>query len=240
MRVAVLLSGRVKSYESFLRVLENACKKHEIDVFISVNDTYSEFYETLKQRFGSFLKGLECTPYKLPEDWHYTHAGAKTLPYINAMSCFYNDENVFRMACEYADKNKILYDVYLRTRSDIDVATNDFPEFDSRVSEGLLFCVRPLWDPKLWFQDTDPTSATGCYGKTIHSEKLATADVGYGNRDAMSIYCGTYRNILKRVKEENGNYIVWFEPCLTIHLEESGYPWEFFTYTYEYSSNRRG
>lgn len=240
MKVAVLLSGRVKAYEPFLRVLENACKKHEIHVFISVNDNYSEFYEILKQRFGPYLKGLECTPYQLPEDWHYTHASSKTLPYVNALSCFYNDENAFRMACDYSDKNNIPYDIYIRTRSDIDIESNDFPEFDQRARNGILFGVRPPWNPRIWFQNTDPTSQSGCYGNPNHNDKFATADVAYGNRDAMSVYSSTYKHILKKIKEENGNYMIWFEPSLTVHLEESGYPWEFFDYTYMYTPNRTG
>ena len=38
MKLAVLLSGRIKQYEQFLHLLQRTGNKYEIHVFISVND----------------------------------------------------------------------------------------------------------------------------------------------------------------------------------------------------------
>jgi hypothetical protein len=242
MKIAILISGRAKIYNDFLKMLDK-CHEHELHIFISINDVQSEFYNILTTDFKKYLRGFVCTPYILPDNFYNCHKGTNILPYINAMSSFYNDKRAFDMACKYADENSFEYDIYLRTRTDIFINSEQLPEFDSRYKEGILFCVEPAFKPRLYYTENPESERKDgefhAYGNIKHHKIKATSDIAYGNRKAMSIYCGTYENMLIENERNNGNYFIWFEPCITTHLEDSGYPWEFFSYDYMYIEGRR-
>ena len=69
MRIAILLSGRVCKYKSFLELLENNKRNYEIDLFVSVNDEYNkniQFYDNFMNDFSYYLKDIYIRKYILP------------------------------------------------------------------------------------------------------------------------------------------------------------------------------
>ena len=156
MKLAILLSGRIKPYEHFLNLLFKIGNKYDIDVFISINDVYSFFYEKVKQDFGDYLKGFRCEEYNVPENfinvWYNKIEGhnnymlnqfEKQTAAYRSLSCFYNDKQCFNMATKYADDNNFVYDIYLRFRSDIIV--EDLPHFDiPKINENIICSVIPI------------------------------------------------------------------------------------------------
>ena len=67
MKIAVLLSGRITRINSFIELLKKEKDKYDIDIFISTNDVYSEYYEKLQKSLGTYLKGFNCTEYNVPD-----------------------------------------------------------------------------------------------------------------------------------------------------------------------------
>lgn len=258
MKIAILLSGRIKSYDNFLNILRK--KEKNIDVFISVNDIYSDFYKKVIEDFGDYLKGFYCKEYNVPLNfkniWYdkiddyfnpnLTQFGKNSAAY-RTLSCFYNDTCCFKMATNYADYHNFEYNIYLRFRSDIIV--DDFPYFDiSKVNQNILFSVIPFCkftmpitdnpNGEYKYYDEWKGDRYHYYGDTKHNGKYVTGDIAYGNRNTMSLYCCCYDYILKKNIENNGNYFICFECSLTTFLEDSEITWEFFEYDYKYVVNR--
>jgi len=215
MRLAVLLSGRIKKYEHFLNLLKKKENKYDIDVFISINDVYSNLYEEIKQQFKDYLKGFHCEEYNVPENfiniWYNKIEGhnnnlltqpEKQSATYRSLSCFYNDKYCFNMATKYADDNNFEYDIYLRFRSDIIV--DDFPIFDiPNVNENILFSVIPFYKFTLAITENPAgewkDGRYHCYGDVKHHGKNVTGDIAYGNRKTMSVYCYCYDYLLKKI-----------------------------------------
>ena len=250
MKLAILLSGRIKLYEHFLNLLKKIGNKYDIHVFISINDVYSDFYEKVRQEFGDYLKGFHCEEYNVPENftniWYnkveghhnpeLTHFEKSTAVY-RSLSCFYNDKYCFNMATKYADDNNFEYDIYLRFRSDIIV--DDLPIFDiPKMNEDVLFSVIPFSQFTLAITENIngewKNNRYHAYGDIKHHGKNVTGDIAYGNRKTMSVYCSCYDYILKKNDENKGNYFICFEYSVTTFLEDSEIKWNFFPYNYIY------
>jgi len=254
MRLAILLSGRINPYKEFLNLLKKVENKYDINVFISVNDVYSEFYKNVEKDFGNYLKGLHCEEYNVPENFmniyyskiegysHYllSEFEKDTVAY-RCLSCYYNDKYCFNMATKYADNNNFEYDIYLRFRSDIIV--DNLTNFNiSKINENILFCVIPFYKftltPTENINGEQINNAFYYYGDMKHYGKYVTSDIAYGNRKTMSIYCSCYDYVLKKNIENKGNYYIHFEYSMTTFLEDSGIIWKFFYYDYIYDRNR--
>ena len=239
MKLAVLLSGRIKQYEQFLHLLQRTGNKYEIHVFISVNDIYSDFYEKVQKLFGNYLKGFHCNEYIVPEN--FTNKWFNIPATYSTLSCLYNDKYSFNMATKFADDNNFSYDVYLRFRSDI-IATN-FPDFHTYdIDSNIIFSVVPFCKFVLLITDNpDGEVKDGTYyryGDIKHNGKKVTGDIAFGNRIAISTYCSCYDYVLKKNEENNGIYVIWFEFSTTTFLEDSDNEWRFFDYDYVYVDNR--
>jgi len=257
MRIAILLAGRITRYkERLIPLLEkynNENPNDIIDVFMSINDdyiVYYDYYEELKNNINikKWLKDIHIEKYKIPDNFnnigtktHFTNANrgsyADTMLY-NSLSCYYNDANVFRMATEYADKNNFDYDIYLRTRAE--VVSDRLPIFIQEKSENVLFCAIPIVNFKLYITD-NPNGAFiknkyHCYGPVKFHNKDIIAEIAYGNREAMKIYCSTYDYVLEQNKKTNGELFICNETTLTIsileNLETSKCNYQFFKYVY--------
>ena len=254
MKVSILLSGRINSYKYFLKLLSKIGEKYDVDVFISINDTYSDAYENIKQQFGKYLKGFQCEEYNVPDNfknvWYNKVEGMEN-PFIQkfekdsaayrTLSCVYNDTICFNMATKYADDNKFEYDVYIRTRSDIIV--NDLPNFDiDNIKNNVLFAVIPFSKFTMAITNNPRGEMINgrhhCYGDIKHHGKWVTNDIAYGNRNTMSTYCSCYDYVLQENEKNKGNYFICFENTITIFLEESGINWKFFDYKYIYDTMR--
>ena len=255
MRIALLLSGRVIRINSFIGLLKKEKDKYDIDVFISTNDVYSEYYAKLQQAIGIHLKGFKCTEYNVPDGFKniwYNHVDGinnymligyeKTTAAYRTLSSIYNDNQCFNMAKQYADTYNFEYDIYLRFRSDI--ICDSLPDFDiDGINNNILFSVIPV----NYFQLTPTDNPNGeinsnggyhYYGDMKHNRKYVTGDIAYGNRDTMEIYCSCYDYVIEKNNYHKGNYFICFEYTTTTYLEDSGVNWHFFNYKYDYLQNR--
>ena len=234
MKIAVLISGRAARYELCLLPLLQK-NKYEFDLFISVNDTHSKYYENMERDLEPWLKGCYVKPYRLPEGFKNTHPKSlrqsidgEFVPH-NTMSMFFNDMNAFQMATKYADENGFEYDAYLKYRSDL--IADDMPDIQKTV-ERKVFSVVPSCD----FTEPLVNRET----KTLGPEVPIVSDaVAYGNRDTMADYCDTYNFVLEINSDWDGDFPINFEQCVTEQVYDKGLPIERFNYPYKLDGNRR-
>jgi len=232
MRIAILISGRICRYEvCLLPILEK--EKYEIDLFVSVNDEFCDYYDEMKKELSPWLKGLYVKPYKFPDGFENNHIRSlrqvidgKYLPF-NTMSMFFNDMTAFNMATQYADDNNFEYDAYMKYRSDIIV--DNFPD------------IIKTDEIKIFSSKKDMTEALiDRKNKTfIHHVPIICDAVAYGNRKTMSVYCNTYNFVLEVNNEWDGNYPINFEQCVTHQIYDKEISIDRFEYFYMLDRNRR-
>ena len=247
MKIALLLSGRVTRYKECLIPLLYKTN-HDIDIFISVNDDDSEFYDNLKNDLKKWLKDIYIKKYEIPEDFNNTQTRKlfkkigrendvdKIL--LHSLSWYYNDTNVFNMAKNYADKNNFEYDIYFRTRSEI--ISYEFPNF---IKGDKLYCSIPVANYKLSICDNVEGEFIDrklhAFGELKFHNKDVIAEIAYGNRKNMEYYCSTYEYVLRKNKELNGNLFVCLEVCITMNINDKTDNYEFFKYTYDLDPLRK-
>jgi hypothetical protein len=260
MRVAVLLSGRVKKYKNFLKLLQKYASdntNNQIDVFISANDTWCEFYDTLKKHFGNLLKDINIEPYVIHPDFknniyltnqnitlkNWTHPTTTLYNMtFTSLSMLYNDQKSFNMAEKYAEHNNFQYDLYIRTRTDI--VHNSFPFVDMfcNLDKNILYSANPFNKYTLCITDNiDGEYRDGrfyCYDDVRYNNKSVTGDIAFGNKDNMNIYCNAYNYYLEKNKQKNGNVYIIHECAVTVYLYDIGVNWEMFEFDYVYETNR--
>ena len=228
MRVAVLISGRAARYEVCLyNILQK--RKYDYDLFISVNDEPCKYYDIMKEKLSPWLKGLEVSPYTIPNDFKNSHkdsvtqcVNGKFVPQ-NVMSMYFNDMKAFNMATEYADNNGFEYDVYLKYRSDLIV--DDMPNFE-KTDDYKIYSAVPSCD---------------FTRKTIDGVEVPIVcdAIAYGNRESMECYTDTYNFVLDMNERFGGDYMLHFETCLTQNVYYKNVPVERFNYPYKLDGNRR-
>jgi hypothetical protein len=252
MRVAILLSGRVKKYNNFLKLLKEYVNKYEIHVFISVNDTWSEFYDILKRQFGDLLKDIHVEPYIIHSDFsNNKYLRTHVLPQMtyntymmtyNTLSMLYNDQKCFSMVEKYSEENNIQYDIYVRTRSDIIHTSFPFVDYFCNLDKNILYCINPLNKFTLAITDNPNDEYRNgrfhVYGNTQYNGKFVTNDISFGNKDNMNIFCNAYNYYLEMNKKENGNIFIIYENAVTVYLLDIGVNWSFFEFDYQYELNR--
>lgn len=239
MLIAVLISGRVNSYENFYKLLEKT-SNHTVHLYISVNEEeeeYKEFYEKFKNKFCKYIKKINIEKYELPDNFRNCNTDVimNSPTFYRTLSCFYND----MMAMKFAKESLIDYDIYLRFRTDIIV--DSFPSFET-YKKDKLYCVDPLCKFTLAITDNPygefKNGRRYCYGNTAYNGVYVTGDIAYGSKELMDKYCNCYDYILEQNAKNYGNYFICFEYCLTTYLYDIGINWEMFEYNYIYCENR--
>lgn len=243
MKIAILISGRITRYDvCLINFLLNIRQLHEADLFLSINYENSEcdYFQLMKKRLEQWIKGCEIKKYIIPteivdifnpnesirKDYkiqvNLQNINNKFLPY-NCLSMYYNDNNCFKMACNYAENNNFEYDVFLKYRSDI--INNIVPDFSKvNCNEYNLHCVVPICN----------FISCGIFNKPIVSDAFA-----WGNKKTMSVYCNTYNYVLDKIKEYDGKYYVAFECSLTDNIYSNNLPITYYKINYELDKNRR-
>jgi hypothetical protein len=253
-KIAILLSGRVIKVNSFIELLKKEKNNYDIDVFISANDIYFDYYDKLQKSLGIHLKGFNCSEYNVPDGfknvWYNYVDGMhnnmligyeKTTAAYRTLSCVYNDKQCFYMAKQYSETNNFEYDIYLRFRSDI--ICDSFPNFDiDGINNNILFSVIPVnYFPLTITDNPNGQIINGgyhYYGDMKHNRKYVTNDIAYGNKKTMEIYCSCYDYVMNKNEFHKGNYFICFEYTITTYLEDIGVNWHFFNYKYNYISDR--
>jgi hypothetical protein len=203
MKIALLISGRMKRYEvCLLEFLKNNLN-YNIDLFVSINDNDGNYYDTMKETLKYWLKDSYIKPYVLPEDFNHTHPfkqenilqNNKLVPFYH-MSMFFNDANAFNLAYNYSINNNIKYDVYMKYRADIiNTKMCDLSDFKDDILYTIPYC--------------------NFISKSLYKKQCVGAAWDYGSYDVMKLYCKTYEYILSKLKELNGNYRIAYECSLT-------------------------
>jgi hypothetical protein len=242
MRVAVLISGRIKCYENCLIPLLEL-SSYDVDLFISINGERDEYHNKALNSLSKWLRGEYICPYLIPQDYIDTFINMNSgtnepLPY-NQMSMFFNDRNVFELATHYADDNNFEYDAYMKYRSDI--ITDSLPNI--QVSEEYkLFSVIP-WNNSTSFliDRSKPTIYNGPgdwrLPEIIDAPWVSDAIV-YGNRISMDAYTQTYKYCIEMNKLWNGLYPIAFEPSVTQNVYDKGLCIEYFNSPYTIDPSR--
>lgn len=231
MRIALLISGRIKCYEScLLPLLQNA--KYNVDLFASINDVECEYYDSVRKNLSPWLKGLYVSPYSFPQRFMEIFINMNTnspepKPY-NPMSMFFNDRKAFDMATEYSDENMFEYDAYLKYRSDI--ITSSLPNV-KKSEEYEIFSVVP------WCNYTVPVLTRNPlgYGELVSWVSDATV---YGNRESMRAYTDTHNFCMEMVELFDGRYQCSFEPSVTQNAYDKQLTINYFQQPYILDSSR--
>jgi len=242
MKVAMLLSGRIKCYETCLIPLLEI-SPYEVDLFISVNGEEDEYHNKALDNLSKWLKGKYICPYSIPEDYIDTFINMNSgtnepLPY-NQMSMFFNDRNAFELATQYADDNNFEYDAYMKYRSDI--ITDCLPSIKV-IEDYKLFSVIPWNNHKSSVIDRlKPTIYNGPgdwkLQETIDIPWVSDAIV-YGNRDSMNVYTQTYKYCMEMNKLWNGLYPIAFEPSVTQNVYDKKLTVKYFNNPYSIDPSR--
>lgn len=234
MKVAVLITGRLKCYENrLISLLENS--NYDIDLFCSINDIESEYYEIARKNLSTWLKSFYVHPYSFPNRFGEIFVNINTnlpepKPY-HPMSMFFNDRNAFDMAIKYADNNKFEYDAYLKYRSDIVV--DKLPDI-RKTDEYKIFSVVPACNHCSPIIDRfKPT----IYNETITIPWVCT-DIAYGNRISMDTYTETHNFCMEMLELFEGRYPCNFEPSLCQNIYDKKMPVEFFHQSYSLDPSR--
>lgn len=231
MKIAILLSGRVKCYETcFLPLLQSSL--YDIDVFASINDTESDYYKHVRTNLSPWLKNIYVEPYSFSKKFleifiniNTNHSEPK--PY-NPMSMFFNDRKAFDMATMYADNNNFEYDAYMKYRSDI--ITSSLPQIEK--SDGFeIFSVVP------WCNYTAPIVTRNPVGYGDLVSWVSDAIV-YGNRKSMEAYTDTYNFCMEMLELFNGRYPCNFEPSVTQNVHDKSLTVNYFEQPYSLDSSR--
>jgi len=208
MRLAVLISGRLKCYQSCLIPLLEGTS-YNVDLFCSVNDIESEYYNIARKNLSPWLKGLYIEPFSFPKRFNEIFVNINTnlpepKPY-NPMSMFFNDRNAFDMATKYADSNGFEYDTYMKYRSDI--ITSSLPAVDLS-EEYEIKSVVPWCNHTAPLVTRDPVG----YGQVV---PWVSDAIVYGNRNSMKAYTETYNFCMEMLELFGGRYPCNFEPSVT-------------------------
>lgn len=228
----MLLSGRIKCYETcLLPLLKHS--PYEVDIFISVNDTESVYYDNARKNLHPWLKKMVVTPFSFSERFEEIFINHNTLekepkPY-NALSMFFNQRKAFDMATEYADLNGFEYDSYLIFRADIE--TQSLPNIIVS-DEYKLFSVVP------WCNYVSPCVTRNPVGYTDQHFPWICTDIAYGNRKVIETYTETYNFCMEMVELFDGKYPCNFEPSLLQNVYDKNMPVEFFNHPHCLSSSR--
>ena len=133
MKIAILISGRITRYDVCLvNFLNNISITHDADLFISINDENNEcdYFKIMRKKLKQWIKCCEIKKYVIPQEIidifnpnesigyfknqaNLQKINNKWLPY-NCLSMYYNDNNCYKMALNYADINNFEYDVFLK------------------------------------------------------------------------------------------------------------------------------
>jgi hypothetical protein len=232
MRIALLISGRAVRYElCLLPILEKA--NYEVHLFMSINDTKSLYYDVMQDKLKLWLKVCNITPYIIPSDFKnlfkennyrycYQNIDGEWKP-RNQLSMYWNDNQAFTMATQYAKENNFSYDIFMRFRADI---------FNTQLP-----LLTQLPTDELCLHSIDPLCCFTSFG--IHPTKIVSSDWVWGNEKTMQIFCNTYSFVLQKNKELNNEYIFHYESNHTDCMLENGVNIIYYKIHYNIDSNRK-
>lgn len=228
----MLLSGRIKCYETCLLPLLKS-SSYDIDIFASINDVESEYYDNVRKNLLPWIKVLYVSPYTIPERFNEIFVNIHTntsepKPY-NPLSMFFNQRKAFNFAVEYSDNNGFEYDSYLIFRADIQ--TYSLPNIQV-TSDYKLFSVIP------WCNHKSPLVIRNPVGYSNNCFPWICTDIVYGNKKVIETYTETYNFCMEMIELFEGRYPCNFEPSLLQNVYDKNMPVEFFDQKYTLSSSR--
>jgi len=227
-RIAMLISGRAARYEvALLKILEKS-NYHNIDLFMSINDTNKDckYYQTMKVSLKKWLKYCYINEYKddeffelfdnnIANCFNVQLVNNKPFPlYLSSM--WWNWQNAFNMATNYADSNNFEYDCYMVFRSDI-VGIEKIPDNLPTDDNTLYYPIPPCMFA------IEPGKNIKCTGNIVNDQWA------WGSRKIMTVYCNTYDFIINQYKKFKGHYYVSSEVCLTHNIRSNNINEKFFT-----------
>lgn len=221
-RIAMLISGRAARYEvALLKILEKS-NYHNIDLFMSINDKNKDctYYQTMKVSLKKWLKSCYINEYNDTEFFELFDnniSKSADLQIVNnklfplyVLSMFWNWQNAFNMATNYADSNNFEYDCYMIFRSDI-VGIEKIPENIPIDDNTLYYPIPPC------YFNMNPNIQSG-YENMKGKRKIINDQWAWGCRKIMSVYCNTYDFVINNYKKVKGRYYINPETCVTHNI----------------------
>lgn len=211
MNIALFISGRIKCYEELNNFLNTLNKKYNIKLFASVNK-YSLDKEKDEEEFKEFYKNIIGDTYfnyfKIEKDIYEfakKNNNLTVLKIYNQQSCFWNDNNNFKMIKKYQKNNNTKFDIICKIRSDMIINNLDY-NFIKDIEEDLTIRNKHICDIRYW-------------GHIYHNIPILVSDAfAYGNYKSMKNYCNAYNFWKKEFFINNANYNPVFEPLLNDSL----------------------
>jgi len=227
----MIISGRATRYDAcLLPMLEKT--RHQVDLFMSINDDDCFYYELMRTRLAKWLKGVRIQPYVFPDNFKcifiendhrfaYQKIDGKWLP-RNVLSHFFNDTTAFRMACDYAADRGFEYDVVMKCRADLigDLDAVSFLNFNPNTLYSVVANCRFT-----------------TFGK--HKTNVILQDWHWGSPAIMKLACSTYEYILAENTKMDGDYLFHYESNFADNLIDRGVENEYIGIPYAIDMNRR-
>lgn len=208
MKIAIILSGRIKCYENnLIPILNYLDKQHDVSLFISINGEKTKYFEEAEKNLSKWLKKICYEVYEIPDFFKKNihpqtsnqNINGSLKPYNN-MSLFYNDKKAYEMAKDYSKTNNFEYDSYCKFRADISFCNLNELKFEYPKSNTLYSVVShcPIW-----------------FNGDLDNLQCISDIFAYGNKEVMEEYFKTYDNIIKINNLTNGKYRIGTELILT-------------------------
>jgi hypothetical protein len=242
MKVAILISGRLKCYEKCLiPVLES--RNYDVDLFLSINSEKDDYHKRAFEDLSKWLKNEYTSPYIPPQSYknifiNMNSGTNEPFPY-NILSMFFNDRKAFELATEYADNNNFEYDAYMKYRADI--ITDHLPDV-SKTNERKIFSVIPACNHSVPLIDrSKPTIYNGPGDWHLQNTEVVnwvSDAIVYGNRMSMDVYTQTYNYCLEMNELWKGLYPIAFEPSVTHNVYDKNLSVEYFSLSYSHDPSR--
>lgn len=228
MKIAILISGRICRYEVCLLPFLNNNKHYNIDLFLSINDDDSDYYNLVRSELAPWLKEVYIKRYTFPDEFihtdtripAYTMVDGKYKPLFQ-MSMYFNDMNAYNMAIKHSVNNNFEYDCVMKYRADMINTT--MPDL-LNINNNILYSVQP----PCWFV------THGIYKTLCVSDAWC-----WGSPTIMKQYCDTYNFVLDILKKQNGDYYIAFEDCVTDNCYDKKMKIVFVKIDYGLDANRR-
>ncbi len=229
MKLAVFLSGRITRYEDCIMPILEQCP-YDVDLFISINSVECEYNTNMKHNLQKWLRDCCIEPFSMPVPWNHNHPhnygyqriDTTYIPY-NQMSMFYNDYKCIQMIETYSRNHNVHYDCVMKLRADM--FAFEWPDLsDVKEDEECLYSVVPQMS----------FISHGLFPVEIVSDAWV-----WGTMNTMRIYCNTYEFVKFMLNEQNGNYYINFEDCVTDNVYYNALPVIYKKMPYKLDSNRR-
>ena len=211
MFIAIFISGRIKNYQNFFKLINRLTKQHTVKIFASVNSFSLDNpgdEGNFKKLFQNIIGDTYFDFFKIPKEIVQISSKygkiEKLFPIYNQISCFWNDNNNFKMIEKYQKENNVKFDIICKMRTEMLFSVP--PNFIKDNNELKILRNKHLCEIRHW-------------GHRYKNTPILVSDAFcYGNFNSMKIYCDTINFFKQKLEFYKGEYSHTFEPLLNDNI----------------------